>query len=521
MTGIEEARLPSGEGTTTAPGTPTLRVLHDLFDRLHTEGIRYCHWKSNEHLRASFTGATDVDVLFDRRAIVPLTRVLGETNFKRFVVKPGRGYPGIEDYVGFDAASGALTHLHVHYQLTLGEKFLKGHRLPWEDVYLDTRIWNGEFGLYTADPHVELVVLLVRAVMKLRVRDSLLEALGTPYFRGGLRRELRWLQQRVERRRLQDIGAQLVGEPAAQLLPELAERAQPSVRQLRAFGRRVRPSLDEYRLFAASDAVRQMATRELGVVWWKLRNWYHGAPTKSTRTLPQGGLTVAILGADGAGKSTLTAALADWLSREVAVVTTYGGSGKGSATLPRRLLQSLGALRRALKRSSRSAAAAPAHIEAGARRPETTPSLARAVWVLALARERRQRARDGRRARGQGMIVVSDRLPQTQFPGWNDGPRLAPWLEHGSAALRAMARREQAAFQLAEMTPLDLVLKLHVSPEVATHRKPETPAEQLRTGIDMVHRLRFPPTTRVVELDAEQPLPTVLLAAKRALWEVI
>jgi hypothetical protein len=178
-------------------------------------------------------------------------------------------------------------------------------------------------------------------------------------------------------------------------------------------------------------------------------------------------------------------------------------------------------MRRALKGSSRPAATAPAHIEPGARRPATTPSLARAVWVLALARERRQRARDARRARGLGMIVVSDRLPQTQFPGWNDGPRLAPWLEHGSAALRATARREQAAFQLAEMTPPDLVLKLQVSPEVASRRKPETPAEQLRTGIDMVRRLRFPPTTRVVELDAEQPLATVLLAAKRALWEVI
>ena len=136
-----------------------------------------------------------------------------------------------------------------------------------------------------------LVALLVRAVMKLRARDSLLESLGTPYFRGGLRRELRWLQQRVERRRLQDIGAQLVGEPAALLLPDLAAHAQPSVRQLRMFGRRVRPSLDEYRLFATNDAVRQMATRELGVVWWKVRNWYQGAPTKSTRTLPHGGVS--------------------------------------------------------------------------------------------------------------------------------------------------------------------------------------------------------------------------------------
>ena len=494
-----------------------LAVLRDLFDRLHAADIRYCHWKSNEHLRASFTGATDVDVLFDRRAIVPLTRILGESNFKRFVVKPGRGYPGIEDYVGFDAATGTLTHLHVHYQLTLGEKFLKGHRLPWEEQYLATRVWDEEFGLYVADPHIELVALLVRAVMKLRARDGVLELLGVPYVQGGMRRELRWLQERVDRERLLAVGTRLVGETAARLLPALADHAQPTVRQLRAFGRCVQPALDEYRLFGTGDAVRQMATRELGVVWWKVVNWYHGAPTKSTRALPHGGLTVAFLGADGAGKSTLTTAVADWLSREVAVVTTYGGSGAGSANLPRRLLQSAGKLRRRLMRS-KSAGRGTA---AASRRGSAPPSLARLVWILALARERRRRARDARRARGLGMLVLSDRLPQSQFPGWNDGPRLVPWLETGPRLVRTAARHEQAAFRLAELSAPDVVIKLHVSPEAATRRKPETPAEQLRTGIDMVRRLAFPPTTRVVDLDAEQPLPTVLLLAKRAIWEAI
>lgn len=514
MTALESAVRP--DVIAVPPPERRLAVLRDLFDRLHTADIRYCHWKSNEHLRASFTGDTDVDVLFDRRAIVPLTRILGESNFKRFVVKPGRGYPGIEDYVGFDAATGTLTHLHVHYQLTLGEKFLKGHRLPWEEQYLATRVWDEEFGLFVADPHIELVALLVRAVMKLRARDVALELLGIPFLQGGVRRELRWLQERVDRDQLLAVGARLVGEPAARLLPDMVDRA-PSVGQLRAFGRRVRPALDEYRLFSTGDAVRQMATRELGVVWWKLVNWYHGAPTKSTRTLPHGGLTVAILGADGAGKSTLTSAIADWLSREVAVVTTYGGSGAGSANLPRRLLQSAAKLRRRLQRSKsaeRGATAAP-------RRSTSPPSLARLVWILALARERRGRAREARRARGLGMLVLSDRLPQSQFPGWNDGPRLVPWLEAGSRLVRTAARREQAAFRLAELSAPDIVIKLHVSPEVAARRKPETPAEQLRTGIDMVRRLAFPPTTRIVDLDAEQPLPMVLLLAKRAIWEAI
>ena len=74
---------------------------------------------------------------------------------------------------------------------------------------------------------------------------------------------------------------------------------------------------------------------------------------------------------------------------------------------------------------------------------------------------------------------------------------------------------------MAELTPPDLVIKMHVTPEVATRRKPETPAEQLRTGIELVRQLEFPSPTRVLDVDAEQPLPEVVLQVKRAVWECI
>jgi thymidylate kinase len=500
------------------PADRPLAVLRALFDRLHTAGIRYCHWKSNEHLGPTFTGDTDVDVLFDRRAIGPLTRILNEANFKRFVARPERGYPGIEDYVGFDHATGTLTHLHVHYQLTLGEKFLKGHRLPWEEWYLSTRVLDEEFGIYVADPHLELVALLVRAALKVRARDRWLEYLGTPFVRGGMARELRWLARRVRPERMRDIATTLVGPAAAGLVAAMAD-GRPTIGQLRALRRRARPSLGEYRLYDDGNAARQMATRELGTVWWKLRNWVAGAPTKSTRTLPQGGVSIALLGVDGAGKSTLTAALASWLSREIAVMTTYGGSGKGSASLPRRLMQGLAAWRRRWTRGAsraRPEAPTPATV-----RREAEPSLARLIWILALARERRRRAREARRARGRGMVVLSDRLPQSQYPGWNDGPRLTAWLTAASRLKRAAARRERESFALVDLTPPDLVFKLRVSPEVAARRKPETPPAQLNSGLELVRRMRFPPTTRVVDLDAEQPLADMVLEAKRAVWEAI
>jgi hypothetical protein len=86
---------------------------------------------------------------------------------------------------------------------------------------------------------------------------------------------------------------------------------------------------------------------------------------------------------------------------------------------------------------------------------------------------------------------------------------------------RAAARHEDATFRFVDLSPPDLVVKLHVTPETASARKPETPAEQVRRGIEVIRGLRFPHPTHVVDVDAEQPLAQVILEAKRAVWEII
>jgi thymidylate kinase len=493
-------------------GAPAARVdiLDDLFEKLDRAQIRYAHWKSNEHLGATMTGATDVDVLIDRRAAQQLTHILTETpQFKRFVVKAGRGYPGIEDYVGCDAATGILTHLHLHYQLTLGEKFLKGHRLPWEEAVLSTRVRDPEYGVWVTDPHLELLILVVRHVMKLRWRDSLLAAAGQHYFRGGMLRELRWLIARVRLDRLVEVATPLVGAPAAALLAQIVADPRalgPTIGQLRDFRRLADPRLSSYRMYTAWGATRRMWTREWTWIWWRVKNWFFRAPTKSTRTPPQGGLAVAFVGPDGSGKSTLTTEVAKWLSREIAVITTYGGSGKGSASTRRRVLQQMGAL----TRPKRTAAQPPP--------PTGIRLLGKLLWVLSLVRERRRWAFQVRSARSLGFVVLSDRLPQTQFAGLNDGPRYTEWLDAPSWLRRCVARAEQASFREAELVPPDVVIRLNVPVEVAARRKPDTPADQLGRKVEIVSQLQFPAVTRVIEIDGALPLEQVLREVKAALW---
>ena len=155
---------PDFAAVTRGPGPATsLRVVRELFAAFHAAGIPYCHWKSNEHLGRSMVGLTDLDVLIDKERAGVIEQILACNGLKRFTATPLRSYPGIEDYLTLDDdETGRLVHLHLHYQLTLGEPFLKGYRLPWEPLLLSTRRMDAEHGIYVADANLEFLLVAVR-----------------------------------------------------------------------------------------------------------------------------------------------------------------------------------------------------------------------------------------------------------------------------------------------------------------------------------------------------------------------
>ena len=508
--GAPERAAPEGAGR-----AEVLGVIARLFARLHAERIAYCHWKSNEHLGPSLLALTDLDVLVDRAAAASLPAVLADLGFKRFAAKPGRGYPGVEDYVGFDEDTGRLTHLHLHYQLTLGERYLKGHRLPWERPLLETRVWDEAAGVYVAEPHLELVLLLVRSALKAGLRERVLRAADAPVLRGGQLHELRWLAARVEPRRLVRVAEPLVGARAAELLPAMLRPGGPTFRDLRALRRSASPGWDAYRLYDPPEARARRWLRELSARAAFLTARVRRLRARpSPRVLPHGGLIVALLGPDGAGKSTLAAELTRWLSRELSVLAVYGGSGSGRMSATRRVLQWMSA-------RLRGARAAPAGAEGDRPAPRRGARAAAQAWrALLLADERSRTVTQARRARDLGWAVIADRFPQRQFPGVNDGPSLGHLSGAGGLLARA-ARREETAYADMERTAPDLVVKLRLPAEVALRRKPDTPPARLHRKLEVVRLLRFPPSTRVVEVDATLPLEQVLLRVKRAVWEAI
>jgi thymidylate kinase len=138
------------------------------------------------------------------------------------------------------------------------------------------------------------------------------------------------------------------------------------------------------------------------------------------------------------------------------------------------------------------------------------------VWAAVVAHEKRGKLIAARRGASRGLVVITDRYPQSEIDGFNDGPLLtrlawAPtWLRQWEATSYALARR----------LPPDLVIKLIVTPETVARREPEMDSTVVKARIEAIPRLTFSAAHRV-SVNAEQPLADVIATVKREIWRIL
>ena len=481
-----------------------LGTIRAVFDRLDEAEVDYCHWKSNEHLGAALAGETDLDILVDPSREADCRALLREHDFKCFEAPPWAKYSGIFDYVGVDEATGKLIHLHWHHELSVGRHGVKAYHLPWERYVLDTRVRAEEFAFFVADPAVELLLLLVRAILK---SGDVPAALARD-----LDREYQWLREQVSAPRLVEVVAELLGAGAVPCITPLLKRA-PTVADFTAVRDAAQPPLESYNRYSVAGRAVSQWSYAVASQTARVRHRVFGQPIPRRRVNPDGGLLVAILGSDGSGKSTVLENIARWLSWKLDVYPMYMGTPKlltrvlRWATGPARLLAS---------------AVRPQQQTAAPRRRGLLRSLARAVWATAVALDKRRQLRRAARAQARGLIVVCDRYPQAQTVNFNDGPLLDAWRDEGSRLARLLANWEHDVYSGNDALAPDLVVKLNVTPDVAVSRRDDDMnLEVIRRKVESIRALRFPASTRVVDIDADQPLEQVLLQVRHAIWQEV
>ena len=272
-----------------------LELAWTLSRKLKRSGIHYCRLPADNFRSAPAVGA--IDLLVAQPHLPRLLALLVEVGFKEARLANGGGRPSIRSFFGLDERSGLLIQVRATDELLLNN----GLRLPIEDVCLDSAVAGPLFVEPSPDCH------LVLFVMRLALHQA-----RWP----GLARRLapwdeRWLSilkegadPRTVRKIVEThlpIGTQWLWWRYSSILQRRASRLAQSIVAVRLI----------YALAAAMSRVTAPASAPLGSR--PARALARFFKSRVRMRLVRGGAVIAVVGGDGAGKTTAVAALAEWL----------------------------------------------------------------------------------------------------------------------------------------------------------------------------------------------------------------
>jgi hypothetical protein len=490
--------LPDGAATLeTGTPLPVELVKGGLLERLatalDTHRVAYCQWKGHWSGHRWAAGRGDLDLLVDRESKSRFSGVLEELGFKSALPSGERQVPGVESYFGHDPAVPRILHLHVYYRLVLGDYWRTIYRLPIERALLDAVIPGSSFKVPA--PAYQYLVFVLRMVLRQRGRPLLPPR----------NRWLRGIQGQLD---------YLDGRSNREVLSLILERHLPSV-DLHFFDRcreSLRLEADPVERVAARRALHRRLrahARRPSLPALLVATGEKVLPGPARRLLiqssmwPKGGGTVAALvGGDGAGKSTCARALGVWLSSGFPTMRAHLGR-------PARSLLTLcvgGALKTEL------ALYRLVHL------PDPVGSTIELLRHVCTARDRYRLYEKVRRFAAAGGVAVCERypIPQNRLLV---GPCIPELVGSAPTGIARLLRDIEVSYYETMLRP-DALFVLRLHPDLAVLRKPDEPADYVRARGQVVWDTDWSGTGAQV-IDASRSFPEVLSDLKTRLWSAL
>jgi thymidylate kinase len=483
---------------------PVLNLVRILCNALEEQSIAYCHWKSNAAIDRSASGDNDLDLLISRADARRFTDILYQLGFKEARGRAHQRLPGVLDYYGYDCAADKLVHVHAHYQLILGDDLSKNYRLPIELPFLDSARQTDLFKL--PSPEFEFVVLVIRMILKHATWDSILSFRGT--LPATARHELEYLRAGVNQAQVLAILQQHLPFIDTALFDRCVQSLQPGCTiwtraevawqlqsKLQAHARRSRVADTSLKLWRLGfEGIRGRILRR-----------------SSRKRLTAGGAMIALVGSDGAGKSTALQGVSSWLSKYF--VTTCVHMGKPPQSLGMYAIRASSLLSGWLGRMLNRDWSVQSGADAGA------SALPRYLWLLRrawLARDRYRAYVGARRFATNGGLVICDRYPVPEITSM-DGPQIGRVIDVGKTnrLVALLIGLEERYYQ--QIMPPEVLIVLRVDPEVAVRRRIDQDAAVVRARSQEIWTIDWR-QTRAHVVDTCRSKADVLAEIKSLIW---
>lgn len=433
-----------------------------LFADLNDNNVRYCHWKSNEHLLPGLTGETDLDILIDPRDADKAYSLMSENNFKRVISHPWKLYSSVEDWIGLDTDQMMQTHFHVHYRLLTGLKNVKDQYFDFNKIVLDNVITHEDFDIRVCCPDIEFIFLICRSALK---RSSI--DLHKTVFGKSEKKEFEYLRIRSSAERISKFAGEMFTRETADMIVSLYNDPE-NYRLFRKFSKSL---IKELRFLQRSTRTGAELAYHRRMFVYRFSKLIR-RPVRLKKKPATGGKLISFIGVDGAGKTTLATFFAKWLSWKIDCRYIYLGTGDGKSGILNRIKKKLVKTKRS--ESSSSSSSSSEGVSTGMSLKKRIRRTAANIIYLSNAKYKYRSIRKIHRLVNNGAIVITDRYPQTEYTGIYDGMVIQEFPGDGLIARfnRSLARKERRLYsEMCRFNP-DVIIKLKITAEVSNQRKP-------------------------------------------------
>lgn len=496
-----------------------LKVCNELFHKWNNN-VRYCHWKSNEHLVEGLDGITDLDVF-----VMPADKIVAESHLKecRFVkFRPQicNQYPLVDEWMGFDKETGRLIHVHLHYQIITGTKFCKEYIYPLDDIIINTRLLDEENQVYVTAPDLEIIILYTRIALKATNKKSIKTDKDQ-------QKEIDYLKARVDCHVLKDLCDKLLGESSDNLY-ELISKGNLTQDEWYRVYKIAKKWLSVNKKYNSLHALWRAKYYRVKNKIVRVLNKRYEMAIVNKKTLYNSNVSICFLGQDGSGKSTVSLDIERWLRWKIEAHRFYLGSGEHYSSLFKSLLN----YGNKVNNSKPKNANAKSNKESNNTKITSTKkrSLKRRIGgiinsmnlVIIAKRAYKEIVRADKYSTNGG-IPLFDRFPQMQYSGINDGPKIrCKYLSNGETSViqKYLAKKEEYFLEQIQTHQPSLIIKLMLSPEESIRRKPFENLALVTKKHEIINNLQFE-NSEVHVIDATQEYESELLQIKRIIWNHI